>query len=156
MKNPLYKILNPLITGLLRSSWHEVVSGNLMLISFTGRRTGRRYTTPVRYVRKGADILCFTTPAMPWWRNLLGGAAVELLIAGETAPYHATALRVEETDERQRMAENLTHYFSLFPGDVRYYFLRLDADGKLSPAMLEKAMQKMIVIEARKVTEERS
>lgn len=143
--NPFYKILNPLISRLLRSRWHGLASAHLMLLTFTGRKTGTRRTTPVRYVRKGELILCFTTPAIPWWRNLVGGAAVELLIAGQRMPCYATAL----VDDTARITENLHYYFSLFPGDALFYHLKLDKQKKLAPAALQKALRHMVVIEAR-------
>lgn len=145
--NLFYKILNPAIAGLLRSSLHGIASGNLMLVTFTGRKSGKTYTTPVRYVRKGEDILCFTAPAIPWWRNLTGGAEVDLLIEGKTGRYLATAL----VDEPESIPENLNHYFSVFPGDAMFYRLKLDRQKRLDPAELEKAMAAMIVIEARRV-----
>jgi hypothetical protein len=145
--NPFYKILNPAIACLLRGPLHRIVSGNLMLITFTGRKSGKTYTTPVRYVSKGADILCFTTPVIPWWRNLVGGAEVDLLIKGESGRYLATAL----VDEPERIRENLNHYFSVFPGDAMFYYLKLDRQKRLGPEALQKAMRKMVVIEARRL-----
>lgn len=145
--NPFYKILNPVITCLLRGPLHRIVSGNLMLIGFTGRKSGKRYTTPVRYVQKGEDILCFTTPVIPWWRNLLGGAEVDLLIRGESGRYLATAL----VDQPERIRENLNHYFSVFPGDAMFYFLKLDSQKQLGPEALQKALRNMVVIEAKKL-----
>lgn len=142
-----YKILNPAIAGLLRSPLHGIASGNLMLVTFTGRKSGKTYTTPVRYVRKGEDILCFTAPYIPWWRNLTGGAEVALLIDGKSDRYRATAL-IDETD---RIRENLNHYFSVFPGDAMFYGLKLDRQKTLNPVQLEKAMSAMIVIEANKI-----
>lgn len=145
--NLFYKILNPAISSLLRSGAHGIASGNLMLITFTGRKSGKVRTTPVRYVRKGEAILCFTAPAIPWWRNLTGGADVELLIEGASARYFATAL----VDERDRIRENLIHYFSVFPRDTMFYHLKLDKTGKLDAAELDKAMKNIVVIEARKI-----
>jgi len=45
----------------------------LMLLSFTGRRTGRSYTTPVSYVREGTNLLVPGGGA--WWKNLTSGTA---------------------------------------------------------------------------------
>jgi hypothetical protein len=77
-------VVNPVIKRLLRSRWHGRVSKAVMLISFTGRKSGRRLSTPVRYTREG-DLVWFLTD-MPWWKNLRGGAPVTLLLEGvETA-----------------------------------------------------------------------
>ena len=72
---------NSVPTLVLRSPLHPLMSGRYALLSFTGRRTGRRYTTPVAYTRDGADRLLLSTDS-PWWRNLAGGAPVSLRLAG--------------------------------------------------------------------------
>src|SRR5262249_17743027 len=50
LPEPLFVVINPVIRALLRSPVHGLMSKSLMLITFTGRKSGRRYTTPVRYV----------------------------------------------------------------------------------------------------------
>ena len=44
---------NSFIAWLLRSPLHGLLSGNTLLITVTGRKTGRPITTPVNYVRDG-------------------------------------------------------------------------------------------------------
>lgn len=80
--------LNTVMTFLLRSPLHGLVSKHLMLISFTGRKSGKTITTPVSRIDAGADYTFFV--ASPWWRNLRGGAPVELRIAGRRVPATAT------------------------------------------------------------------
>lgn len=78
----LMKVANQVPTLLLRSPLHAVLSKRLMLLTFTGRRSGRRYTTPVVYVRHGGDLVLTTDSS--WWRNLRGGAPVTMRIGGRT------------------------------------------------------------------------
>jgi len=40
------RYFNPFMRLVLASRAHRMMSGQLMLVSFTGRRTGRSYTTP--------------------------------------------------------------------------------------------------------------
>jgi deazaflavin-dependent oxidoreductase (nitroreductase family) len=54
-----------------------------MLITVTGRRTGRHYTTPVSYLRDGDELTVFSRRGRSWWRNVEGGAPVELRLRGE-------------------------------------------------------------------------
>jgi hypothetical protein len=76
------RVVNPPIRALLRSPAHRLLSNQLMLLSVTGRRTGRTFTFPVGY-REDGDRL-HVHVASPehkrWWRNLRDGApvAVEL------------------------------------------------------------------------------
>jgi len=67
------RYFNPFMRLVLGSRAHRMMSGRLMLLSFTGRRTGRSYTTPVSYVREGTYLLVPGGGA--WWRNLTSGTA---------------------------------------------------------------------------------
>jgi len=77
---------NPVVRAVLRSPAHRLLSGRLLLLTYTGRRTGEQHTIPVRYVRDGGALV--VTVAWPerkvWWRGLHGpGTGVSLLLAGE-------------------------------------------------------------------------
>ncbi len=78
----LLRVANPLLARLLRSSLHPVVSGSLLLLTVTGRRTGTEYTFPVGYERRG-DRLFVTTHHTNWWRNVREDATVEVVLRGE-------------------------------------------------------------------------
>lgn len=77
-------VVNAVVKLLLRSPLQRVLGRRLLLITFTGRRSGRSYTTPTRYIRDGADIVVFSERSRRWWRNLEGGAPVQVRVAGET------------------------------------------------------------------------
>ncbi len=52
------------------------------LLTFTGRSTGRRYTTPVSYVRRDNTVVLTCHPSRQWWRNLESRPVVALRLAG--------------------------------------------------------------------------
>ena len=79
---PLFVVINAGMRLLLRSPLHGLVSRSLMLITFTGRVTGRTYTTPVRYIRVGTTIRWFTNRDAKWWPNLKHDPTVVLRLAG--------------------------------------------------------------------------
>jgi deazaflavin-dependent oxidoreductase (nitroreductase family) len=85
----LMKPLNPLMKGLLRSPLHVVVSRMYLLITFTGRKSGRTYSTPVQYVQEGDTLYIVTSAGYTWWKNLRGGAAVQVLLRGKTVQGYA-------------------------------------------------------------------
>lgn len=116
-----------------------------MLITFTGKRSGRRYTTPVRYVRLDDTIRCFTSSENTWWRNLRGGADVILRLEGVDRRYRAAPM--ERRPDKIRKA--LEHYLTLFPGDAAYHGIGLNRDKSLVAEDLERASLTAIVIEAR-------
>ena len=116
-----------------------------MLITVTGRRSGRLYTMPVRYVRTGETVRCFTSSEILWWRNLKGGAEVVLRIAGEDKVYNATVI-VSDPDN---VREALTHYLGLFPQDAAYHEIKLNKDKSLDSEGLDRASRNSVVVEAR-------
>lgn len=139
----LYKLLNPMISTVLRYPLHGLLSRSIMLITMTGRKSGKTIATPVRYVRRGELILCFTVRGIRWWHNLRGGAKVSLLIQRKTRAYHA---RVLEND-LARCADHLRYYFAKFPRDTLIYGVRHNRDGSLNEKSLARAMVDMVVIE---------
>jgi hypothetical protein len=50
----VFSRLNPVVSALLRSRLHWIASAGLVLITVTGRRSGRQYSFPVGY-REDAD-----------------------------------------------------------------------------------------------------
>ncbi|MBW1832973.1 MAG: nitroreductase family deazaflavin-dependent oxidoreductase [Deltaproteobacteria bacterium] len=77
---------NRFATVVLRSPLHWPLSFGLMLITFTGRRTGRSYTIPVGYQRHGdiLTILASEAQKKQWWRNFHEAAQVEVRVKGKT------------------------------------------------------------------------
>ncbi|HYY01277.1 MAG TPA: hypothetical protein VE908_17315 [Mycobacterium sp.] len=76
----------------------KMLRGNITLISYTGRRSGRTFSIPVAYRRRGDEIEII--PNMPdaktWWRNFLGdGAPMSLTLDGIEQSGHAVAHRDE-------------------------------------------------------------
>ena len=52
----------------------------IMLLTFTERKSGKAFTTPLGYTRAGHTVTCFTDS--PWQKNLAGGAAVTVTLRG--------------------------------------------------------------------------
>lgn len=73
--------LNPLILRILQSPLHGLLSRNLLVLHYTGRRTGAPHTLPLSYVTLGEHLyLCTRTTY--WWRNLRDGRPVEVVLRG--------------------------------------------------------------------------
>lgn len=54
-----------------------------MLLSFTGRKSGKPYSTPINYVMDGSTITLITKRSRAWWKNLQGGAPVTVIVRGQ-------------------------------------------------------------------------
>lgn len=138
-----YKLLNPMISTVLRYPLHGLLSSSIMLITMTGRKSGKTITTPVRYVRRGEMVLCFTVKEIRWWHNLRGGAAVLLLIQRKTRAYHACVLE----NDAARCEDHLRYYFAKFPHDTVIYGVKHNRDGGLHEKSLKRAAAEMVVVE---------
>jgi deazaflavin-dependent oxidoreductase (nitroreductase family) len=97
-KPPKYVIrcVNPLMKALLRSPLHGLLSKKLMLLTVTGRRTGRTYTLPVgRFESPGGGLVL--SAGGSWRHNLHGGADVRIRLAGRD---HSARAVLEEDPAR--------------------------------------------------------
>ena len=121
----LSKLYNPLMKWLLRSPLHGVISGMYLLITFTGRKSGRTYATPVEYCRDGTDLIFLTAPERVWWRNLKGGAPVTVRVQGRDLAGTATAT----LGDPDAYADAMRAYFRRFPGRAKMFHIRL-VDGE--------------------------
>ncbi len=78
----LIKAQNPFMKWLLRSSRHTSVSDKYLLITLTGRKSGKVYTIPVQYAQDGEHLYIVTSESYTWWKNLRGGAPVQVHLRG--------------------------------------------------------------------------
>ena len=100
----MIKLVNPLLKLVLNSPLHGGMSSRLMVLSFTGHKSGKRYATPVGYVRSGNQIYVFTHSA--WRNNFNQPAAVQMRIRGKSVK--GTARLVTEPTRVKQMIQALT------------------------------------------------
>ncbi|MGW4243452.1 nitroreductase/quinone reductase family protein [Nocardia sp. NPDC004722] len=89
LKDVVAQVVGTLNAGIVALTEAPVI-GKLMgrgfvVITYTGRRSGKTFSTPVNYVRRGDEIVIGV--AMPdkksWWRNFQGeGAPISLRLNG--------------------------------------------------------------------------
>jgi len=87
----LINLQNPMMRWLLRSPLHSLVSKFYLLLSVTGRKSGKVYVVPVQYMQQGDTLLILTSADYLWWRNLRGGAAVKVQLRGKQRDAQAKA-----------------------------------------------------------------
>lgn len=81
---------NDFVRFFLRTPLH-VLLGNTMLITVTGCKTGKKYSTPVGFYRENDSLWVMTSRNRTWWRNVKNGANVSLLLKGKTVSAFAEA-----------------------------------------------------------------
>lgn len=99
---------NDVMSWMLRSPLHGILSDGMLLITVTGRKTGKQYTTPVGYYREAGYLWVITSRDRTWWKNLRGGAEVALLLKRKPV----TAIAEPDLDEQAvetRMYEYVKH-----------------------------------------------
>ena len=112
---------NRAVAVLLRSPLHPLLSGRLALISVTGRRSRHSYTFPVGYRRAGD---CVTIPVgwparKVWWRNLRGGARVQLRMGTRNAAASPTSAATSALESSSRFNSILSNSLARLPGRAR-------------------------------------
>jgi F420H(2)-dependent quinone reductase len=80
---------NDFMAWILRLPFHGMLSKGMMLLTVTGRKTGKAYTIPVGYYEEGGYLWVITSRNRTWWRNSNGGAKVELLLKHAIVCGHA-------------------------------------------------------------------
>jgi hypothetical protein len=99
-------LFNAPVVALTRSRLGRLVSGNIAMLTYTGRRSGRTVSLPVGYQRRGDEVtISVNMPdAKTWWRNFLGdGAPLTLELDGRDIGGHGVAQR----DPNGRVAVNV-------------------------------------------------
>jgi F420H(2)-dependent quinone reductase len=115
-------LTNLVPAAILSSPLHRLLSSKRLVLTFTGRRSGIRYATPVNYLQRGREVLITTDSS--WWHNLDGGALVELQLRGRKL--RATAQAVRDPD---LIADALTAIVRDHPPYGRWAHVRVSADG---------------------------
>ena len=66
----LWILINPVVAFLARSPLHFLISHQVLVIQFKGRKSGKQYLVPVSYHEHESSYTCVTLRSNIWWRNL--------------------------------------------------------------------------------------
>ena len=127
-KSSPHDLVNPLISRLLSSRLHFLLSGGTMIFTVTGRKSGKRYDVPVNCVPSSErSLICFTGKGWSsWWRNL-DVEETEVLITLRGERLSATARLVKEPEA---IEQGLRAFLTRFPSNAKPFEVRLGI-GKL-------------------------
>jgi len=134
---------NRFVISILGSPLHGLLSGSTLLITVTGRRTGRQISLPVNYFQESDTLWVVTSRDRTWWRNLRDGAPVALRLRGAEAKGFAEAIVSPET-----VAAQLDEYIRHFPISARSLGVRI-ADGRAEAEDLKQAARSRLVVRIR-------
>jgi hypothetical protein len=93
------RLVNPVVRALGHSPAHGLLGRRLVLLSYIGRRTGRRYELPVMTSVAGEDLVVVAAGAegKTWWRNF-GPMPTEVLVCAGGREQHRSARRLAPGD----------------------------------------------------------
>jgi deazaflavin-dependent oxidoreductase (nitroreductase family) len=127
----------------LGSPMHGMVSKTTLLINFTGRKSGKTYTTPVSYSQYDDQVYIFTHAA--WWKNLRSGTPVTLRLQGR----EFQGLAEPVVEDKQAVAAGLIAHLRKVPSDARFYGVTFDDHRSPRAEEVEKAVQTVVMIRIR-------
>jgi hypothetical protein len=101
----LLRAINPTMRFMLRTPLAGPMRGQMMVVSFTGRKTGRRYSIPLSAHQIDDDLYAITSA--PWKFNFRDGADAEVLHNGTTTTMRGVLIQDREViaDVCRRCAE---------------------------------------------------
>lgn len=133
--------INPFVSMILRSPLHRLLSSSVLLLTFTGRKTGKQVTIPVGYTREGDTLTLFSSKS--WWKNLRGGGRVAMHLQGRGRTGRAEV--IEDRAAVLDAAEHLVAKYGLKEAGRRIG-LALDTSPPPTPGELAAAMEGRVVI----------
>jgi len=121
------RVANPLLRFVLSSPLHRPLSRSLLVLSYIGRRSGRRRATPVQYAHFGDDLALVAARAShkSWWRNFRDPAPVVITLRGRRDRAVAEVLRGDQRNAG--LSAFLTRYPRAPRGRLRGYSRPLGA-----------------------------
>lgn len=132
--------VNQAMKLILGSPVHGLVSKSILLITFTGRKSGKTYMTPVSYSQDNGQVTIFTHAN--WWKNLRGGAPVMLRVRGRELQGIAKPI----ADDKQVITTGLMEHLRMVPSDAKYYGVTFDDNKNPRVDEIEKAVQTVVMI----------
>lgn len=139
-----YRVLNPVITTVLRSPLHRMASSTIALLHFHGRKSGQEFVTPLSYVRDGNTFWFMSAHTTNWWRNFRDGdvpVSIEIAKASVSGTAH---LWTGDTDE---LRDHVRNYLCALPRDAKVYGIKLDQNKAPIEESLARAAPTLVMVQ---------
>jgi hypothetical protein len=123
---------------------HRLISNQILLLSFKGRKSGKRITIPVGYTRDGNTLTILTKCFRGWWHNFEAAVPVDLLIAGNHC--HGTA---RATANAEMSTNVLSDVLQKYPYQAEFYGLHLNEFKQADRDDIRDVASTLIVVQIR-------
>jgi Ala-tRNA(Pro) deacylase len=104
-----YRLTNGLVGG-------NILGAPILLLTTTGRKSGKRYATPLLYLRDGEDLVVIASNNgsdrdPDWWRNVVASRRANAQVMGK----HRDVIAHEATgEERSRLWAEISRRFPIY------------------------------------------
>ena len=139
---------NGAISWILRSPLHALVSKDMMLITVSGRKTGKQYTIPVSYARDGDLVICSADRSRGWWKNVRSGDTVTLQLCGRKLAGRARVI----SEDKEALIKGIETMLVQVPRDAKHVDVRLDENNRPLAEDLVRATDFRIIIEIQELS----
>jgi deazaflavin-dependent oxidoreductase (nitroreductase family) len=134
-------IANAFMKAILCSPLYPLLGENLGVISVTGRKTGRRFSTPINVERRGKEFMVISSRSRTWWKNLLEGRPGGLRVGGKSIVVMARVV-----DRPAEVANELRKYFDRHPGFAKYFGIQPKDQGRILEEDLLRVANDRVII----------
>ena len=136
-------VMNWMIATILRLPvLHHLLSKMMLVITFTGKKSGKTYVTPVGYYREGNRVTILTKRFRKWWLNFETAAPVEVLITG-----HSYAAQAASLTDTEIISPIIAHVVEKHRGDAQNYGIKLGNNGKADMESVREVAAKLVVVQ---------
>jgi len=132
---------NAFMQAIIASPLHPLLGDGFAVITVTGRKSGRRISTPINVAPQDGEFVVISYRNRLWWRNLLDGRKGELHHRGSNLPVVGRIL-----DQTAGVAAALKKYFEKYPGRAKYFGIRMGGEGKATEEELTRAAADRVVV----------
>lgn len=132
------------VRPILRSPLHALLSHQVMVLTYTGGRSGRRYSFPIGYFSwDDHEVLAFSSRS--WPKALPGAKNIHLIIRGISYPADVTV--VSEHDRKMELLAEFAREKG--PRTAKRLMLGLPRDRLPSSAELDSASDQTTIVRFR-------
>jgi hypothetical protein len=131
----MWRIINPLVVLIAQSPIHLLVSTQILVTQFNGRKSGTQYHVPVSFHQNDNTYTCVTLRSNLWWKNLIGLKTTNVWLKGRLVNVN---LDLEFQDD-ELVKSDLRHLVSGNAIDAFFAKVKLNKDGSPDEQSLDDA-----------------
>jgi len=137
-------VMNPPIRAILRSPLRFLLDGNLISLTYTGRRSGHRFSLVTMYAQFDNELIVVVgqPEKKNWWRNFREKALADVRFKGRKCTCAAQLLEKDPSN----VVPRLEAYCCKHPSTARLYGFRKGSDGKFNSEDIAKASERSVMV----------